>query len=170
MTPLLLAAALTCTAPTLECAAIHTRDQADQWIQAETQQIPPTWFISQGWATLPAVAPVRVSTQSPASPPPVPGPAPAVVEAAIRATFPEDPERALTVAFCESGYQTGVISRTRDYGLFQINKKVHEHGIVAALGYTMDDMLTLEGNLAVARSLYNGSGWGPWYMSSGCWS
>lgn len=153
--------------PTLERLGELQRWRADEWVEAEHREIPPTWFLADGWDTLPPDPEPPLTWIPRVLAPIVPtGP----IEGAIAAAFPEDPSTAIRVARCESGLRPAVISRTNDYGLFQINKKVHEHHLVASMGYVMDDMLEVGPNLAVARSLYNGSGWGAWYMSKHCWN
>lgn len=80
----------------------------------------------------------------------------------IRKTFPEDVERALAVAKCESGFNPDAYNGknkngTTDGGLFQINsshdKRLNELGL---------DKWNPEDNVAFARMLYEENGWRPW--------
>jgi len=43
--------------PTVEAAAVLTRADADEWVAAETQTVPPSWFLADGWDTLPPPPP-----------------------------------------------------------------------------------------------------------------
>ena len=83
----------------------------------------------------------------------------------IKETFPEDPENAVRIAECESGFRKEVVSPTNDHGLMQINLTVHEDD-VEALGI---DVYSVEDNLKFARMLYDEIGpdgqprhWKPW--------
>lgn len=71
----------------------------------------------------------------------------------IRETFPEDPERAVAIAKCESGLNPKAVSPTNDHGLMQINKTVHT---------VTGDIYDVETNLKFARKLYDERGWQPW--------
>lgn len=71
----------------------------------------------------------------------------------IRETFPEDPDRAVAIAKCESGFNPKAISPTNDHGLMQINKTVHT---------VEGDIYDVETNLKFARKLYDERGWQPW--------
>lgn len=82
------------------------------------------------------------------------------IEDKVRAAFPEDADTAVRVMICESLASTTVISKTNDYGLFQVNKYAHNIG---------NEMLDADTNIAYARKLYDLNGWGDWYMSRHCW-
>lgn len=71
----------------------------------------------------------------------------------IRETFPEDPDRAVAIAKCESGFNPKAVSPTNDHGLMQINKTVHT---------VEGDIYDVETNLKFARTLYDERGWQPW--------
>ncbi len=71
----------------------------------------------------------------------------------IRETFPEDPDRAVAIAKCESGFNPKAVSPTNDHGLMQINKTVHT---------VEGDIYDVETNLKFARKLYDERGWQPW--------
>lgn len=78
--------------------------------------------------------------------------------ALIKETFPEDPQRALAIANCESGFNPNAKGPTQDSGVFQIHKPSH--------GKKMEslnlDPFDVEDNVAYARMLYDESGWVPW--------
>lgn len=69
---------------------------------------------------------------------------------------------ALYVSGCEAGEDRladdNPISGAR--GTFQIHP-IHE-GLVMEMGYTWEQILEVEPNVAVAYQLYTGSGWTPW--------
>lgn len=71
----------------------------------------------------------------------------------IREYFPEDPDRAVAIAKCESNLNPKAISPTNDHGLMQINKTVH---------VVEGDIYDVETNLAFARKLYDERKWKPW--------
>jgi soluble lytic murein transglycosylase-like protein len=71
----------------------------------------------------------------------------------IRETFPEDPDRAVAIAKCESGLNPKAVSPTNDHGLMQINKTVHT---------VEGDIYDVETNLKYARKLYDERKWQPW--------
>jgi len=63
------------------------------------------------------------------------------------------------VAFCESSYRTGIVSKTGDVGLFQI-APVH--------GYSVSYLSDYRRNTDVAYALYQRQGFQPWYSSRPC--
>lgn len=77
------------------------------------------------------------------------------------------------VAFCESTFRqhdkNGNVLRGKvnssDVGVMQINTYYHGED-AEELGY---DLMTLEGNAAFARNLYERKGVHPWVHSSDCW-
>lgn len=71
----------------------------------------------------------------------------------IRDTFPEDPDRAVAIAKCESNLNPKAVSPTNDHGLMQINKTVHT---------VEGDIYDVETNLKFARKLYDERGFQPW--------
>jgi len=76
----------------------------------------------------------------------------------IKETFPEDAERALAVAKCESGFKPDAKGPTQDGGVFQIH--IPSHGKrLEKLGL---DIWDPEDNVEFARILYNEQGWTPW--------
>ena len=75
--------------------------------------------------------------------------------------FPEDYEKALAIAKCESSlnpkaYNDKNSNGSWDAGLFQINS-VH--------GYTVNHLMDLENNVKIARKIYDRQGWKPWVCS-----
>jgi hypothetical protein len=80
------------------------------------------------------------------------------LEILVRAAFPEDPETAVRIVECESRWNPLAVSHTDDHGLFQINAIHLQPG---GAGYGMDPYNPVE-NIAIARRLYDESGWHPW--------
>lgn len=81
-----------------------------------------------------------------------------VVVALIRETFPEEPDKAVAIARCESGLKPDAYNPTNrngsvDRGLFQINS-IHDERL-EELGL---DPWKLEDNVAFARILYDETG------------
>ena len=94
-------------------------------------------------------------------------------EEEVKAYFADIPIM-IEVAKCESRYRhydtTGDVLRgvvnNLDRGVMQINEGYHL-STSQKLGY---DILTLEGNMAYARYLYQTQGTRPWLSSSPCWA
>ncbi len=83
------------------------------------------------------------------------------VHDAIRRYFPEQYDKAVRVATCESGLDPRAVSPGGgNHGLFQINT-VHRSR-VASMGYSWSDIYDPYVNSRVARTIYNESGWAPW--------
>ncbi len=82
------------------------------------------------------------------------------VHDAIRRYFPEQYEKAVRVADCESNLDPNAVSPTNDHGLFQINY-IHRSR-VNSMGYSWSQIYDPYVNSKVARALYNESGWQPW--------
>lgn len=85
---------------------------------------------------------------------------PVTVEEKIRAMFPEDPDRAVRIAICESGMRPEAFNGKNrngswDAGVFQVNS-VHK--------YSKEYLFNVDNNLKVARKLYEARGntWGAW--------
>ena len=84
-----------------------------------------------------------------------------VSKSAIQTYFPEQYDKALSVATCESGLDPAAVSPGGgNWGLFQINT-VHS-GLVSSLGYSWSDITNPFVNAMVARQIYNDSGWSAW--------
>lgn len=97
---------------------------------------------------------------------------PITLESYVRAYFTETPVLA-EIARCESRFRQvnkdGTILRGEvnksDVGLMQVNE--YYHGERAEdLGF---DLLTVNGNLAYAKYLYEKEGTAPWNASAKCW-
>lgn len=83
------------------------------------------------------------------------------VEWLVRQTFPETPDKAVRVAWCESTLNPAAVNGEH-VGVMQIATKVHARRI-AAMGYTVADLFGVRANLAVARAIYDDAGgWSPW--------
>jgi hypothetical protein len=107
--------------------------------------------------------PVQVKTKAPVAPSPkTPIPTPVgdkeYIKRRICEVFVEDCASALIIAFHESGYRTEAISRTNDYGVFQLNCKWQKKRV----GGDCNRFLDLETNLRVAHQIYKEQGWKPW--------
>lgn len=83
---------------------------------------------------------------------------PMTIEDKVRAMFPEDPDRAVAIAKCESGLRANAFNPKNkngswDAGVMQINS-VHK--------YSKEYLFDVDNNLKVARKLYDRQGWRPW--------
>lgn len=91
------------------------------------------------------------------------------MEEIIKKEFPKDPIM-VNVARCESGFRqfnpdgTVLISRTADWGIFQINQV--NHRTMSKLGI---DISTLEGNIEGTQYILKTQGLNAWKNSSHCW-
>lgn len=80
----------------------------------------------------------------------------------IKETFPENPERAVAIAECESGLDANAINTknkngSTDGGLMQINSTHDKQMEVLGL-----DKFNVDDNLKFARMLYEKNGFKPW--------
>src|SRR3990167_1623478 len=90
----------------------------------------------------------------------------------IKKTFPKESKIMLKIAKCESGLKQfdeegEVITNpfSRDYGIYQINYRWLPKA--KALGF---DVMTIEGNVKMAKWLYNNGGLNHWSASFyNCW-
>lgn len=97
-----------------------------------------------------------------------------LIKSYIRKYFPpEEWDNAWAVLMKENApLNASEISKTGDYGLFQINKLSKEKILKKKYGYTMDDMLDPEKNIRVAADLFLGRipltrrGWVNWNGAS----
>jgi hypothetical protein len=88
--------------------------------------------------------------------PPTPQP---TIEEMIAAAWPDDYETAMCIATLESGLEPTAIDATGTYaGLFQIAWRLHRQSFA--------EMLDPALNIAMARQLYDASGWAPWANAS----
>lgn len=92
------------------------------------------------------------------------------VEARVREYFADIPSM-VAIARCESGFRQfgsdGMVLFDPSYrmiGVFQVSSLHLPHSVEMG-----NDIMTLEGNLAYARYLYNANGIDPWMSSFGCW-
>lgn len=87
---------------------------------------------------------------------------PKQLKCVIRLTFPRRQwQNATRVADCESGWDTRSVSRTADYGLFQINRWYHPDAF-----HPPRRMFDPVANTAYARRLQKHSGWRPWVCAT----
>ena len=87
----------------------------------------------------------------------------------IKEAFPEDSERMLRVALCESGYDRNAHNpknNSHDRGIFQLSEKWHGKEM-KELGIDPTDV---EQNIQYARLLYDRNGLKDWSASKKCWS
>lgn len=105
--------------------------------------------------------PVTTTTTSPPTPSRYTPAGDPTLVALVVATFPEDPDTALRIVACESGWNPTARSATNDSGLFQIND-IHRSAHGVAAGLTVDDLYDPATNVRIARTLYDQSGWLPW--------
>ena len=90
----------------------------------------------------------------------------------VRAYYEDTPILA-EIAKCESSFRhylpNGEVMRGKinkgDIGVMQINEYYHKD-TAEKLGY---DLMTIEGNMAYAKNLYEREGSDPWISSSPCW-
>jgi len=102
-------------------------------------------------------------TQPPTTVAPRAAPSGCELEGAIRATFPEDPDRAVLIAWRESRCQPDARHPEGASGVFQIMMPLHRQLVADVCGGNPDVMVFDAGcNLRVARFMYEGSGWRPW--------
>jgi len=88
----------------------------------------------------------------------------------IKEAFPEDSERMLRVALCESSLNPNAFNPTNgsnDRGIYQISEKYHKD-TYTKLGFT--DMSDVEQNIAYSKYLYETNGLKPWVHSKSCWN
>jgi len=109
---------------------------------------------------------VRVGNQQQVTPQ-VPAPTRSV-EQLIRDIWPDDQEeKALRIAWRESGYQPGVTSPTGCcHGIFQIHE-IHFSWMRNFGVTTVDQLFDAETNIRMAYELYKrAGGWGPWRLTA----
>jgi hypothetical protein len=87
---------------------------------------------------------------------------PAVIRAGFARFGAAVAEQAVRVSSCETGgtFNPAAVNGAHA-GLFQISRTYHADR-VRRLGFTWDQMFTVEPNVAVAADIYAESGWGPW--------
>lgn len=100
-----------------------------------------------------------VAEPAPIAPEPVVDAPAGSIEDMICSVFGDQCSKALSVAWCESNYNPGVVGGAGERGLFQIHP-VHIPNLGQYGGW--DAMFDPSANIAYAYALYSGSGWGPW--------
>lgn len=150
-------------------ALVAPSDNGRGRLRSRGATTPPVPTSAGTTTTVPIVAPSRaVPTTSPtprvtvSAPDPEAG-RPVGVEALIRATWPEDPDRAVRIAKCESGGRVDAVGPGDHLGLMQIAWRVWAKE-AAKMGYSRADLLTAGPNLALARRIYDraGGSFKPW--------
>jgi hypothetical protein len=72
--------------------------------------------------------------------------------------FGDQCNNALIIAQKESHFNTRAISKTNDYGVFQLNCRWQGRRV----GGDCNKFLDFETNLRIAKQIYNEQGWNPW--------
>lgn len=84
----------------------------------------------------------------------------------IRELWGDDAKRAFEIVNCESGFDTQIISRTGDVGLFQINLAAHWSEIVGdSRAEKIKNLQNWEYNVQFAYWLWEKQNWVPWVCS-----
>lgn len=83
----------------------------------------------------------------------------AYMQQRICEVFGEQCENALIIAKYESGFKNNIVSKTNDYGLFQLNCRWQGRRV----GGDCTKFFDFETNLRVAKQIYDEQGWNPWY-------
>ncbi len=84
------------------------------------------------------------------------------VKAIIRQMWPADSvDKALQVAYRESGYNPSAFNGSCCYGVFQISYDSHR-GRLAARGLGRDGLYDPVVNIEIALEIFNQQGWSPW--------
>lgn len=82
----------------------------------------------------------------------------------VKRVFGAGANTALAVLNCESGFNVAAVSRTKDYGLFQINSRTWTRL------FGEEFKVNWKENIRVAKVIYDRSGsWNPWASSRKCW-
>ncbi len=76
----------------------------------------------------------------------------------ICAVFGNKCNEALIIAKMESGYRPWAISRTNDYGVFQLNCRWQKQRV----GGDCRKFLNPDTNIRIAKQIYDEQGWKPW--------
>ena len=80
------------------------------------------------------------------------------IQARICQVFGSECQNALIIAKNESGFRPWAISKTNDYGVFQINCRWQKRRV----GGDCTKFLDVETNIRVAKQIYDEQGWNPW--------
>ena len=83
----------------------------------------------------------------------------------VKRVFGERANTALAVVKCESGFNIAAVSKTGDWGLFQINSRTWTKL------FGEEFKVNWKENIRVAKVIYDRSGsFNPWNASRKCWS
>ncbi len=130
----------------------------------------PSPSVADAPSTTEAPAPVVSTTAPPTTAPPTTTPptttpaSPSEVQQIVRDVWPDElEERALEIAYRESGYQATAYNGWCCYGVFQIYWSVHQSWLDDFGVYSATDLYDARKNAEAAYALYRGAGgWGPW--------
>jgi len=136
-------------------------DTETETTDGQVEETRQARYTSAGWLPVDELAATPTSSPSPKRETPVHLAGPDGLEQLVAEAFPEDPETAMRIVSCESGWDPAARSRTGDTGLFQIND-IHRAPGGVAEGLTIDDLSDPATNVAIARKLYDTQGWQPW--------
>jgi hypothetical protein len=80
------------------------------------------------------------------------------IKAYICKVFENKCAEALIIANAESGFRANAISRTNDYGVFQLNCNWQKQRVGGDCRKFLDPIT----NINIAKQIYNEQGWNPW--------
>jgi Transglycosylase SLT domain len=80
------------------------------------------------------------------------------IQAKICQVFTSNCQEALIIAKNESGFRPWAVSKTNDYGVFQINCRWQKRRV----GGDCNKFLDVDTNIRIAKQIYNEQGWNPW--------
>lgn len=80
------------------------------------------------------------------------------IKAKICAAFGSQCANALIIAEKESGFRANAISKTNDYGVFQLNCRWQSRRV----GGNCNLFLDVDVNIKIAKQTYDEQGWSPW--------
>ena len=80
------------------------------------------------------------------------------IKAKICEAFGSECANALIIAKAESGYRQFVISKTNDYGVFQLNCRWQKRRV----GGDCSRFFDVDTNIRIAKQIYTEQGWNPW--------
>ena len=80
------------------------------------------------------------------------------IKAKICEVFGSECSNALIIAFKESGYRQFAVSKTNDYGVFQLNCRWQKRRV----GGVCTRFFDVDTNIRVAKQIFDEQGWAPW--------
>jgi hypothetical protein len=80
------------------------------------------------------------------------------IKTKICQVFVNNCNEALIIAFRESGYRQFAVSKTNDYGVFQMNCRWQKRRV----GGNCNNFFDVDTNIRVAKQIYDEQGWNPW--------